>query len=56
MSALVVALDRSEPEDRPDILQWVAERGLLGLVHECGVRAAAAFAYQVADGLAGAVR
>ena len=56
MSSLITALADSGPDDRVQVLRWVAAKGLLGLANEQGFRAAAECGYRLADELAGAVR
>ncbi len=56
MDALSGALADLAPEDRPELLEWVAARGFLGIVHANGPEAAAEVAYRMADTLAGSVR
>ena len=56
MDALTGALADLAPEDRPELLQWVAARGFLGIVHASGPEAAAKIAYRMADTLAGSIR
>jgi hypothetical protein len=47
------ALREVDAEDRPELMRWVIERGLLGLAHQRGTRDAAGAAYELADLLAG---
>lgn len=56
MAALTSALAETDPSGRPELLEWTAERCLIGLVHERGPRIAACTAYRLADTLAGGVR
>lgn len=52
IAALAEALAEIEPAERPELLGWVASRGLLGLAHETGFAEAAGVAYRLADTLA----
>jgi hypothetical protein len=54
--AVVSALQDLPHEDRPALLRWIAERGLLGFARQRGPRAVAREAYRMADELAGMVR
>ena len=54
--AICDALADIPREDHAEIMRWLTGRGLIGLAHERGFKAAAATAYRYADTLAGGVR